>query len=146
MIKNKLSIFLIGLTLVLLACIRAFETKIFYDPFVAFYKSEYFHKPLPNFNSVKLFLNLLFRYSLNSSLSIFIIYKLFSDKAILKIAVYLYVIIGLILITSFCVYLYSEKPDYMILFYIRRFLLQPVLLVLFIPAFYYQKKQNKSLT
>lgn len=146
MINNKLSIFLIALAIVLLASIRAFESTIFYDPFVAFYKSEYFHKPLPNFDSVKLFSNLLFRYSLNSLLSIFIIYKLFSDKAILKIAVYLYVIIGLILIISFYVYLRSVKPDYMILFYIRRFLIQPVLLVLFIPAFYYQKKQNKSLT
>lgn len=146
MIKNKLSVFLIGLAFVFLACIRAFETKIFYDPFVAFYKSEYFHKPLPNFDSVKLFLNLLFRYSLNSLLSIFIIYKLFSDKAVLKIVVYLYILVGIVLITSFYIYMDSAKPDYMILFYIRRFLIQPVFLVLFIPAFYYQKNQNKSLT
>ena len=141
MIKNKLSVFLIGLAFVFLDCIRAFETKIFYDPFIAFYKSEYFHKSLPNFDSVKLFSNLLFRFSINSLLSIFIIYKLFSDKAILKIAVYLYVFISLILIISFFTYLYSENPDYMILFYIRRFLIQPVLLVLFIPAFYYQKNK-----
>lgn len=146
MIKNKLNVFLICIAFVLLACIRAFESKIFYDPFIGFYKSEYFHKPLPNFDSVKLFLNLLFRFSLNSLISVFIISKLFSDKGILKVAAYLYLFIGLILIASFCIYINSVAPDYMILFYIRRFLIQPVLLVLFIPAFYYQKKQNKSLS
>jgi len=146
MTKNKLSVFLIGLAFILLACVRAFETKIFYDPFVAFYKSEYFHKPLPEFDSVKLFLNLLLRYSFNSVLSLFVIYKLFTDKSIIKIALYLYVFIGLILIAALYIYMNSLKPDYMILFYIRRFLIQPVLLVLFIPAFYYQKNQNKSLT
>lgn len=139
MVKNKWSIFLIFIAFILLACVRAFETKIFYDPFIAFYKSEYFHKPLPEFNSVKMFSNLLFRYSLNSSLSIFVIYKLFSDKSILKIAIYLYIFIGLFLITSIFLYVNTKSPDFMILFYIRRFLIQPVLLVLFIPAFYYQK-------
>ena len=35
---------------------------------------------------------------------------------------------------------YTKNPNFMILFYIRRFLIQPLLLVLFIPAFFYQKK------
>jgi exosortase F-associated protein len=30
------------------------------------------------------------------------------------------------------------------LFYIRRFLIQPIFLILFIPAFYYQKKGDKK--
>lgn len=146
MIKNKICFLLIILAVIILASIRAFEAKIFYDPFIAFYKSEYFHKPLPTFDAVKMFLNLVLRYSLNSALSLFIIYKLFVDKGILKVAAYLYLFIGLVLIFSFYIYLNSSNVDYMILFYIRRFLIQPVLLVLFIPAFYYQKKQNKSLT
>lgn len=140
MIKNKTSALLIIIAFVLLASIRAFESKIFYDPFIAFYKSEYFHKPLPVFDAFKLFLNLVFRYSLNSALSLFIIYKIFLDKEILKVVAYLYFFIGLVLIISFCIYVNISNSDYMILFYIRRFLIQPILLVLFIPAFFYQKK------
>lgn len=143
MIKNKIGVLLIIIAFILLASIRAFESKIFYDPFIAFYKSEYFHKPLPTFDAVEMFLNLVFRYSLNSTLSLFIIYKLFADKGILKVATYLYLFIGLVLVVSFYLYINSLNTDYMILFYIRRFLIQPVFLVLFIPAFYYQKKQNK---
>uniref|UniRef100_UPI0040492FBC exosortase F system-associated membrane protein n=1 Tax=Flavobacterium sp. TaxID=239 RepID=UPI0040492FBC len=146
MLKNKTTVLIVLIALVLLACIRLFESKLFYDPFIAFFKSEYFHKPLPNFASLKLFLNILFRYSLNSIISIVIIYTLFANKGILKITVYLYVIIGLILIILLYVYLNSNKPDYMIVFYLRRFLIQPLLLLLFVPAFYYQKTQNKSLT
>ena len=141
MIKSKLSVFFIVISLVLLAFVRTFESEIFYDPFIAFYKSEYFHKSLPDFDSIKLFLNLLFRFSLNSLLSIFIIFKLFKEKSILRIVTYLYLFIGLVLITIFYFYINSSKPDFMILFYIRRFLIQPILLVLFIPAFYYQKNK-----
>ncbi len=141
MIKSKLSVFFIVISLVLLAFVRTFESEIFYDPFIAFYKSEYFHKSLPDFDSIKLFLNLLFRFSLNSLLSIFIIFKLFKEKSILRIVTYLYLFIGLVLITIFYFYINTSKPDFMILFYIRRFLIQPILLVLFIPAFYYQKNK-----
>nr|WP_320815307.1 exosortase F system-associated protein [Flavobacterium sp.] len=140
MFKNKLSTFLIIIAFLLLASIRAFESEIFYDPFISFYKSEYFHKSLPDFDSTKLLLNLIFRFTLNSLLSIFIIYKLFSEKATAKLVAYLYLFIGLTLVIIFYLYLNSTKPDYMILFYIRRFLIQPVFLVLFIPAFFYQKK------
>ena len=139
MIKNKWNILFLLIALVLLACIRAFESKIFYDPFIIFYKSDYFHKQMPVFDSVQLYLNLFFRFSLNSILSIFIIYLLFKDRLLLKLSVYLYTLIGFVLIILFYFYLNSEKPDFMILFYIRRFLIQPIFLVLFIPAFYYQK-------
>jgi len=139
MIKNKWKIFFLLIALVLLACIRAFESKLFYDPFIIFYKSDYFHKQMPVFDSVQLYLNVFFRFSLNSILSIFIIYLLFKDRLLLKLSVYLYALIGFVLIILFYFYLNSEKPDFMILFYIRRFLIQPIFLVLFIPAFYYQK-------
>ena len=139
MFKNKWKIFFLLIALVLIACIRTFESKIFYDPFIIFYKSDYFHKQMPVFDSVQLYLNVFFRFSLNSILSIFIIYLLFKDRLLLKLSVYLYALIGFVLIILFYFYLNSEKPDFMILFYIRRFLIQPILLVLFIPAFYYQK-------
>jgi exosortase F-associated protein len=140
-LKRKTSIFIIIIALLLLASIRAFEKELFYDPFIAFFKSEFYHKQLPFFYQDKLFLNILFRYVLNSSISLVVIYFLFKEKQLLKFSIYLYIALFIILITVFFGYLnYNEKPDFLLLFYIRRFLIQPLLLVLFIPAFYYQKK------
>jgi exosortase F-associated protein len=141
MIKNKLTIVLIIVALILLICVRVFETELFYDPFISFYKSEYFHKPLPSFELSRLLTNLVFRFSINALLSLSILYFLFTDITILKVSAYLYLGIGVVLVMVFSCYLVCyNSPDYLVLFYIRRFLIQPVLLVLFVPAFYYQKK------
>ena len=140
-LKYKITVFIVAIALVLLACIRAFESELFYDPFISFFKSEFYHKQLPFFHQGKLFLNFLFRYLLNSSISLVIIYFLFKEKQLLKLSFYLYAVLFLILIIVFFGYLnYPKNPDFMTLFYIRRFLIQPLFLVLFIPAFFYQKK------
>jgi exosortase F-associated protein len=53
----------------------------------------------------------------------------------------LYMIFGSILMISFFFVLnFFGEQSKMILFYIRRFIIQPIFLLLFIPAFYYQKK------
>jgi exosortase F-associated protein len=39
---------------------------------------------------------------------------------------------------------YTKTPDLLILFYIRRFLIQPLFLILFVPAFFYQISVNKQ--
>ena len=131
----------IFITIILIICIRFFEDKLFYDPFLQFFKSHYQNKPLPNFENFKLILNLFLRYFANSLLSILIIYLLFQNKMHVKIASFLYLIVFLVLILVFSYLLYdSDEPDYLLLFYVRRFLIQPLLLLLLIPAFYFQKK------
>ncbi|MFT6638620.1 MAG: exosortase F-associated protein [Flavobacterium sp.] len=141
MIKSKLKIVLIFIGLILLICVRAFESDLFYDPFISFYKSEYFHKPLPNLDISRLLINIVLRFAVNAVLSLLILFLLFTDVNILKVSVYLYLGIGVVLLVVFYCYLTCyNSPDYLVLFYIRRFLIQPVLLVLFVPAFYYQKK------
>jgi len=53
----------------------------------------------------------------------------------------LYVFFFLILIGLFFSMLYFyEEHNNLILFYVRRFLIQPIFVILFIPAFYYQKQ------
>lgn len=144
MIKSKLKIVLIFIGLILLICVRAFESDLFYDPFISFYKSEYFHKALPNLDISRLLINIVLRFAVNAVLSLLILFLLFTDVNILKVSVYLYLGIGVVLLVVFYCYLTCyNSPDYLVLFYIRRFLIQPVLLVLFVPAFYYQKKINQ---
>lgn len=138
--KHKYRIGLLVLSLFGLIFIRAFESQLFYDPFLSFFKLEYQNKSLPVFDSVSLFFGLLIRYALNSLLSLGIIYLLFKQLPLVRFAMLLYCAFFVILIVLFFGLLhFSEQPDYLILFYIRRFLIQPLFLVLFIPAFYYQQ-------
>jgi len=116
-LKKKINFFIILVAILLLACIRIFESNLFYDPFIAFFKSEFYHKQLPFFYQGKLFLNILFRYLLNSSISLVIIYFLFKEKQLLKLSFYLYTVLFLILIIVFFGYLnYTKNPNFMILF------------------------------
>ncbi len=137
-LKNKYQLAIIGILVILLVCIRLFETKIFYDPFLDFFKTDFQNKELPDYESFKLFFNLLLRYFLNTAISIGILHVLFKDKNITKLSLVLFIFIFIVLITLFVIEL-NFVNDYLILFYTRRFLIQPIFLILFIPAFYYQK-------
>lgn len=124
--------------LVLLVLVRVFQEQLFYDPLLAFFKTE--SEFLPEYNSFKLFLGLLFRYTLNTLLSLGIIYLIFRDKAILKLCTYLYIAFFIIFTLALFVIMNADDVNLLLLFYIRRFIIQPLFLILFIPAFYYQKK------
>lgn len=132
----------------LLAIIRAFE-DLFYDPFLNYFKTDYLNLPFPEYDSLKLFFSLLLRYALNLIVSLAIIQVLFKDFSLTKFASVLYLIFFIILIIAFFVILtFSAEANNLLLFYVRRFLIQPLFVLLFVPAFYYQKqlekKNNKS--
>lgn len=140
-------IFRFGLLVIALVCIvliRTYEDFLFYDPFLDFFKTDYQNQVLPDFNDFRLFLGITFRYGLHMILSLLIVYLLFGDKKIIFFSSLLYLLFFVILIGWFFILLHSEKqPNYLILFYVRRFLIQPLFLVLFVPAFYYQKMIKK---
>ena len=128
----------------LLVAIRTFE-HLFYDPFLLYFKTDYSNSKLPEYNSIKLFLSLFLRYSLNTLISLAIIQVLFKDFALTKFALLLYVFFFIILITAFFAILYfSSEADSLLLFYVRRFLIQPLFVLLFVPAFYYQNQLSKK--
>ena len=140
LIKNKRRLFFIGLALLGLILVRAFEDDLFYDPFLSFFKTDYQNKPLPDLNCYLLLGNLLLRYALNTFFSLIIIRLLFNERNLMFFSGYLFIFLFVILVIVFFGLLhFSDQPDYLILFYIRRFLIQPLFLVLFIPAFYYQQ-------
>jgi exosortase F-associated protein len=142
-LNNKLRLIQFLFLVVLLVLVRAFENQLFYDPFLDFFKKDFAKLRLPSFNSTQLFLGLLFRYTLNTAISLGIIYVLFKDVAMVKFAFVLYYFFFMILIVAFfyIVYFAHEHSNW-ILFYVRRFLIQPIFVLLFVPGFYYQK-QNK---
>ena len=123
--------------IVLLICVRVFETKLFYDPLLAFFKYE--SKVMPQYDSFKLFLGLFFRYMLNSAISVGILWLAFKDVQVVKLSVALFAGLFVLLAAALFIVLGFDKPNLLSVFYIRRFLIQPFLLILFLPAFYYQK-------
>jgi exosortase F-associated protein len=138
-LRNKVRFFL-GLLLVLgLVLIRAFESVLFYDPFLSYFKGDYQVMPFPEYNSFYLLLGLLYRYSLNSVLSLGLIFLIFKKMHLIKFTVFLYLFFFIVLIVLFFILLnYYGAHSSWLLFYIRRFLIQPIFGLLFIPALYYQ--------
>ncbi len=145
MLKNKTKIVYSIFIVLLLVSIRAFEDTLFYDPFLAYFQQEYAHLPFPQINIVKLFLSLGFRFYLNSVLSIALLYVIFTDKKFTKFTLLLYLILGsLLMISFFFILQFFGEQGKMTLFYIRRFIIQPIFLIVFIPAFFYQKQLRKE--
>ena len=142
LLKNKGRVVVGVFLLLLLIAIRAFENTIFYDPFLDYFKSEYANLPLPQTNPIKLFLSLGFRFYLNSMISLALLYVIFKDTKIIKFSIFLFSIFGIILMVSFFFTLKFFPTEKMTLFYLRRFIIQPIFLILFVPAFYYQKKMK----
>jgi exosortase F-associated protein len=141
-LNNKIRLaqflFLVGL----LVLIRAFEDQLFYDPFLDYFKNDFANLPLPNFNPFQLFFGLLFRYTLNTVVSLGIIYVIFKEVQMVKFALVLYYFFFMILIISFFyIIFYIKESNNFVLFYVRRFLIQPIFVLLFVPAFYYQKQK-----
>ena len=144
LIRNKSKIGWSVFLILLLVLIRAFEDTLFYDPFLNYFKDEYAHLPFPQINIFKLFFSLGMRFYLNSMISLLLLYVIFKDKQIVKFSALLYMILGSVLMISFIFTLisYGEESK-MTLFYIRRFLIQPIFILLFIPGFYYQKHSSQ---
>ncbi len=126
-----------------LALIRTYESDWFYDPFLDYFRGNNQNKPYPETQGFRLFLNLFLRYFLNAVLSLAIIQVLFRNREFLKLAAFLYTVFFVILIIVFFLVLYNTENANLVLFYVRRFLIQPIFILLFLPAFYLQTKSKQ---
>lgn len=131
----------IGLLFGLLVFIRAFENQLFYDPFLSFFKYDYLQANIPDYDAWFLFLNHAFRYMLNMLVSLAIIYVAFENLSVLKFSLGLYIVAFVILISLYFYLIQHDlAEDYLLTFYVRRFLIQPLFVLILLPAFYYQRK------
>lgn len=144
LLSNKIKVVLVVALVLLLAAVRAFEDSLFYDPFSGYFKNDYLNLPFPKFDGVGLFFGMTFRYFLNTIISLAIIYTLFKDLKLTQFASFLYAVFFIILVSIFFLLItFSDQHQNFLLFYVRRFLIQPLFLLLFVPAFYYQKLQKR---
>lgn len=140
--KNFLTLFFIALLCLLLLLIRAYEEVLFYDPLLYYFKGDYKNFPLPEMDLVKLQLNIGYRFLLNTGISLAILGLVFKDMQIVKLSMLLYGALFLLLIITFNIVIHITEgvENQLPLFYIRRFLIQPVFLLILLAAFYFHTK------
>lgn len=134
-----MKLFFTSLLIVALIGVRAFENTLFYDPFIAHFKGKDYFSTLPDFQLSKLLLAVAFRYLINMVLSLFILKIWFSTMQAYKFWVFFYVSSGLVLLVVFVVLLNKLPHFYEAFFYVRRFLIQPLWLLVLFPAMAYEK-------
>lgn len=121
--------------------VRALEDTLFYDPFLNYFHEANKNIEFPAFEWGKLTVGYLFRFVLNLLFSCVIIYGLFGNKQwTLQGAV----MITIVFIISLPIYLYCISDrfgiGYLFSFYMRRFVIQPLIILLIVPMFYYRKQ------
>ncbi len=124
----------------LLVLIRVFENSLFYDPYLQFFQNDYLYIDSPRREVLKLVLNTTLRFTLNTGISLGVIYVFFKDKDIVKFSLITYTTSFIILIAFYLYFVVNPRQeDYYLFFNIRRFLIQPLGLLILLPAFYYYK-------
>lgn len=138
----------IGIILLLfmaLSMIRFFEESLFYDPLLAYFKGGYLEEnQLPTLELWKLLVSISFRFWLNTVISLVVLYVAFEEIEVVKFSILFYAMVYVILLgIYFHLLLHYDPNQYLSLFYVRRFLIQPLFVILLLPAFYYQSQIKK---
>lgn len=136
--------FFVALGIFGLIGVRMMENVLFYDPFLNFFHNIEAKAAMPRFNLGKLILSHIFRFLLNLFFSLVVVHFLFKNKLwTLQAAV----LIGIVFLITFPVYLYCVMSDFrpglLFSFYVRRFVIQPLAVLLIVPIFYYRKNLEK---
>ncbi len=130
----------ISFLFVLLALVRWFENELFYDPYLLFFQNDYLYMDSPRQEVLKLVAFTSLRFLINTILSLSILYLFFKDISVVKFSVIIYILSFFVLILCFLYFVLDpNQENYYLFFNIRRFLIQPILLLLLLPAFYYNR-------
>ncbi|MGB5364045.1 MAG: exosortase F system-associated protein [Aureibaculum sp.] len=132
---------IIGVLVLLLFLVRAFEKNLFYDPFINYFQNDYLRETIPGFGTIKLFFSIFLRYTLNAFISLAIIYVAFQKRNLVLFSIKFYIIAFIVLSIVYYILLRTGMANgYLFTFYVRRFLIHPVFVLILLPAFYYQQK------
>jgi exosortase F-associated protein len=142
--RKRYRILLIIPLVLLLMLVRYFGPKLFYDPFINYFESDYLTAVFPDFNMLKLFFYLTIRYVVNMIISLNIIFLIFRKRKIINFTLKFYFIAFIVLGLIYFFQLRMEFSNgYLFAFYVRRMLIHPMFLLILLPALYYQKLSRK---
>ena len=141
--KISLKYILLFVLFLLLILIRVFEDVLFYDPYLMFFQNDYLYIDSPRREVLKVTLFTTLRYVLNSAISLGVLYVVFKDKSIIKFSAIIFVLAFVILIAIYLYFVVNPRQeDYYLFFNVRRFIIQPIILMVLLPAFYYHKLKS----
>ena len=127
----------------MLVLIRVFENELFYDPYLIFFQNDYLYIDSPRREVFKLSAFTSLRYWLNTIISLGILFVVFKDKSMVKFSTIIYLFSFLVLILIYLYFVVNPKQEHYYLFFnMRRFLIQPIILLVLLPAFYYYKLKH----
>jgi len=136
---------IIGVLVFLLMLVRSYGDRFFYDPFISYFEHDYLHNNIPGYATLKLFFHIFLRYATNAVISLIIIYVAFQNIGFVKFSIRFYILAFIVLAIVYYVLLRTGMNNgYLFTFYVRRFLIHPVFVIILLPAFYYQKMLVKQ--
>lgn len=131
---------LVVLGIVGIVGVRVVEDALFYDPFLDFFRGIASTNNFPEYNLWKLILSHVFRFILNLVFSALILQGFFKNSVWTKQGILLMLIVFAFVLP---LYIYCVVTQFSVgelfSFYVRRFLIQPLVLIVLVPMFYYRK-------
>lgn len=133
----------ISILFIFLFIVRKFETNLFYDPFIAYFKNDYLLASFPEIDAWKLFFSMSFRFALNSIISISIIKLLYRSEVESLLLVKIFCVVFIVFVGVYFLEIRSEfSRGYLLSFYLRRLIIHPVLLIILIPSLFVKSKSQ----
>ncbi|WP_431191647.1 exosortase F system-associated membrane protein [Nonlabens ulvanivorans] len=145
-ISRFFSSIVVMVLIISLLLIRLYEVPLFNDPLYDYFHSDFQLYDLPKLNVWNLIAGTSLRYLLNMVLSLWIIWFLYKRESYIHAALWVYLFAYIILIIAFTLLIDADSSFMkMALFYIRRFLIQPILLFILVAGFYFLKTKGNKL-
>lgn len=139
--SRLVKIITIGFLVLLLVLVRAFGDQYLYDPFTSYFQLDYLYKNIPKYDTLFMFFSLFVRYFINGIISLAIIYVAFHNKRLVIFSVKFYVLAFIVLSIIYYLLLRSGMGNgYLFTFYVRRFIIHPMFILILLPAFYYHQR------
>lgn len=127
--------------LILLVLVKVFESSIFYDPLITYFKNDYLYQQVPVLEVGDLMFFYSIRFWMNTLLSISILKLIFINKDYWKDVLPLY-LIGYLVMLGLLYILLQSQANYLVLFYVRRFIIHPIFLLLLVVYYYLESRLN----
>lgn len=128
----------------ILALVRLYEYRFFYDPFMYFFERAFQSGETIDY-SFEMFFNVFLRFLVNTFISLLILWVAFRSREIIKFAGIIYAAFFIVLFPLFIYLMHHVQPgDYLAAFYVRRFLAHPLLILILLPAFYYYRLSRQE--
>ncbi|APD07874.1 hypothetical protein UJ101_02374 [Flavobacteriaceae bacterium UJ101] len=135
---------LVAILIMILVLIRLNQESLFYDPLLHYFKSNYDKTNFLEIDVAKHLFSVSIRYWINTFLSVGIIYLLFEKKKYIKISGIVFLVGWLIFLPLYYLFIDTQfEYSLMIGFYVRRFLIQPIIGIILILALFYLEKIRK---